>query len=624
MSDDGGGKKPGAYGAPPSSDRAASKKTKPGAGGSDPLASFEERLYRKSENSSGFASSSSSAPRDALASFEERLYRKSAGSSAGAASSASSAPRDALASFEDRLYRKSENSAGPAPEAVRDDVSVPVGAHAAASLFDDSLEKARAADAAGGAARISHSDDSGVGPAWPASQLYSDDGGREKGRDGRAASAPRPDPSGRRFLGSFGDVGGDEDAVAEPQGSGRLEASARRSTEFAPPLVRSASLPQASPVPEDQVFHGFVVTDDPVYEAVMLLPDEENGAGRRKEEARRRPCWVRYNILIVFVMILVGTAINLGISLGTQGRASNGKMGEPADGGMMGGADDDGMMGPPEDDGMMGEPGAPTVTGSLPPATAPTMATQRPTPEGMMGGPDDDGTMGPPDDDGMMEPPDDGGMMGPPVSPTPSPFPSWATALIAVLGAVVLLGVPLAYFMYRRGAAAGRSSRGQPGVDGRDDENDKVTWDKNYSHLLHFRSERVVATIPKPSSEMPAGVHLASRGGVLVVRSVDPAGPYGSRGLRAGMVVRSICGVPVAGRTPPEVVAIIREAEGSVTVEAEAPGDLRGWLEGQRRLHASSGLERERAKKLIDAGVLPRPDDGKGELSMPESGLDNV
>jgi len=211
---------------------------------------------------------------------------------------------------------------------------------------------------------------------------------------------------------------------------------------------------------------------------------------------------------------------------------------------------------------------------------------------------------------------------------TPSSFQPWAIGLVSALGAAALLGVPLAYFMYRRGAADGRSSRssrGHAGAGGRDGAvDDRASWDENYSRLLHFRTERVVATIPKPSSEMPAGIHLVSRGGHLVVRSVDPAGPYGSRGIRAGMVVRSICGVPVAGRTPPEVVAIIREAEGSVTVEAEAPGDLRGWLEGQRRLHASSGLERERAKKLIDAGVLPRPDDGKGELSMPESGLDNV
>merc|ERR1719310_1794232 len=77
-------------------------------------------------------------------------------------------------------------------------------------------------------------------------------------------------------------------------------------------------------------------------------------------------------------------------------------------------------------------------------------------------------------------------------------------------------------------------------------------------------------------------------------------------------------------RTPPEVVAIIRRAEGSVTVEAEAPDDLREWLEGQRRLHARSGLERERAKKLIEAGVLPRPDGGKEGRNSLGNGPDNV
>ena len=209
---------------------------------------------------------------------------------------------------------------------------------------------------------------------------------------------------------------------------------------------------------------------------------------------------------------------------------------------------------------------------------------------------------------------------------TPSSFQPWAIGLVSALGAAVLLGVPLAYFMYRRGAAAGRLSQGQPGAGGRiGPVDDQASWDENYSRLLHFRTERVVATIPKPSSEMPAGIHLVARGGLLVVRSVDPAGPYGSRGITTGMAVTRICGVAVDGKTPcPEVVAIIREAEGSVTVEAEAPGDLRGWLEGQRRLHARSGLERERAEKLIDAGVLPRPEDGKGELNMPESSLDNV
>ena len=233
----------------------------------------------------------------------------------------------------------------------------------------------------------------------------------------------------------------------------------------------------------------------------------------------------------------------------------------------------------------------------------------------------------PPDDDGMMA----DRVGSPPASEeTPSSFQPWAIGLVSALGAAVLLGVPLACFTYRRGAAAGRSSRssrGHPGASGRIGAvDDKASWDENYSRLLHFRTERVVATIPKPSSEMPAGIHLVARGGLLVVRSVDPAGPYGSRGITTGMVVTRICGVAVDGRTPcPEVVAIIREAEGSVTVEAEAPGDLRGWLEGQRRLHARSGLERERAEKLIDAGVLPRPeDDGKGELNMPESSLDNV
>ncbi|EJK55839.1 hypothetical protein THAOC_24380 [Thalassiosira oceanica] len=76
---------------------------------------------------------------------------------------------------------------------------------------------------------------------------------------------------------------------------------------------------------------------------------------------------------------------------------------------------------------------------------------------------------------------------------------------------------------------------------------------------------------------MPAGIHLVSRRGSLLVRSVDPSGPYGSQGLRAGMAVTRICGVPVAGKTAPEVVAIVREAEGSVTVEAEAPREWPDW-----------------------------------------------
>ena len=173
-----------------------------------------------------------------------------------------------------------------------------------------------------------------------------------------------------------------------------------------------------------------------------------------------------------------------------------------------------------------------------------------------------------------------------------------------------------------RGAAAGRPGPGRPGAGG--GGGDDASWERNHARLLHFGAERVVASIPRPSREVPAGIHLVSRGKRLVVRSVDPAGPYGTHGLRAGMVVTSICGVPVAGRTPPEVVAIIRRAEGSVTVEAEAPDDLREWLEGQRRLHARSGLERERAKKLIEAGVLPRPDGGKEGRNSLGNGPDNV
>jgi len=289
----------------------------------------------------------------------------------------------------------------------------------------------------------------------------------------------------------------------------------------------------------------------------------------------------------------------------------DGMMPDDGDDGMMPDDGDDGMMPDDGDDGMMLDSGA----GGMMPAD---------NPPGLRG-PSFQPSAAPAGFDLVAEsgldkssPPDSG--------ETPTSFPPWATALVASLGAVVLLGVPLACFAYRRGAAAGRTGRSSSqGTDGPDGiAEDQASWDRNYGRLLHFGSERVVASIPRPSREVPAGIHLVSRGEHLVVRSVDPAGPYGSRGIRAGMVVTSICGVPVAGRTPPEVVAIIRGAEGSVTVEAEAPGDLRDWIEGQRRLHARSGLGKERAKKLIEAGVLPRPADGEEGRNSPENGIDNV
>ena len=196
-------KKPGASNAPPSSDRAAAKKTKPCSGGSsDPLASFEERLYRKSENSSGVASSStSSAPRDTLsrpsrnvsiasprtapawihrvkrardplASFEELLYRKSTGipGPAPQAIHDKEAPPRPQSDFDDSLERKRAKAAvaaAPGLEAIADGTSSAVGEYAAATRFDDSLEKAQAAGADGGGARISHSDGSDLGPAGP-------------------------------------------------------------------------------------------------------------------------------------------------------------------------------------------------------------------------------------------------------------------------------------------------------------------------------------------------------------------------------------------------------------------------------------------------------------------------
>ncbi|EJK57030.1 hypothetical protein THAOC_22969, partial [Thalassiosira oceanica] len=52
----------------------------------------------------------------------------------------------------------------------------------------------------------------------------------------------------------------------------------------------------------------------------------------------------------------------------------------------------------------------------------------------------------------------------------------------------------------------------------------------------------------------------------------------------------------------------------SVTVEAQAPGDPREWPGGQRRVHARSGVDHERAKKLIEAGVPIRDtEDGRDE-----------
>ncbi|EJK77001.1 hypothetical protein THAOC_01195, partial [Thalassiosira oceanica] len=215
----------------------------------------------------------------------------------------------------------------------------------------------------------------------------------------------------------------------------------------------------------------FVVTDDPVYEATMLLPDG-GGAGRREGEVDggRRPRWVRRSMLIFLGLGAGLTAVNLAISLGTRGGTS----GEPA--------------------------------------------------------PDD----GEADDQSGTSPPLDPGT-------SPSSFPPWATALVAALGAVVLLGVPLAYFAYRRGAASDRSSQGQIGsgseAGGRNDFGDQAT-----SGGYHSRPERVVATIPRPSGETPAGIHLALRGGRLLVRSVDPAGQAGRQGLRAGMAVTRICG----------------------------------------------------------------------------------
>jgi len=320
------------------------------------------------------------------------------------------------------------------------------------------------------------------GPTGPPCFPHEFDDSLEKERTRAVAAEPQ---EGSRQIGT---------GVGEPQ-----ERSRRLGTGEGEPQVGSrlgtgadgggsASLPRASPVPEDQVFHGFVVTDELVYEAVRLIPgepeDQHEDGGRDGDvgDWGGRPCWVRYNILIVVVICMVATAINLTIDLLTR---------EPA--------------------------------------------------------PDGDG------DDAFEK--------------TRPSFPLWAVALITALGTVVLLGVPLAYFAYRRVAASQRSSQGQSGVGRRDDIEE--AWGANYSS-----PERVVATIPRPSREMPAGIHLVSRGGSggsLLVRSVDPSGPYGSRGLSRGMVVTRICGVPVTGKTPSEVVAIVREAEGSVTVEAEAP-----------------------------------------------------
>ncbi|EJK53816.1 hypothetical protein THAOC_26667, partial [Thalassiosira oceanica] len=127
----------------------------------------------------------------------------------------------------------------------------------------------------------------------------------------------------------------------------------------------------------------------------MLLP-YESGAGRREGDGGKRPCWVRYKILIFVVVICLVATPGWALWLATQ--QGNG--------------------------------------GGDPPNAAPA-------PEEI-----------------------------------PSSFPPWATALVAVLGTVVLLGVPLAYLLFRRGDATERSSQGQSGAGRRDDIEE--AWGANY------------------------------------------------------------------------------------------------------------------------------------------------